>query len=66
MTKLQKFLKALSEKGAKTYYLRHDNGKVSECHRDCCYCSKEMSEQMMVDKWYSITDLVYNKAKIND
>ncbi len=46
--------------------LRHDNGKVSECHRDCCYCSKEVSEQMMVDKWYSITDLVYDKAKIND
>lgn len=46
--------------------LRHDNGKVSECHRDCYYCSKEMSEQMMVDKWYSITDLVYDKAKIND
>ena len=46
--------------------LRYDNGKVSECHRDCYYCSKEMSEQMMVDKWYSITDLVYDKAKIND
>lgn len=46
--------------------LRHDNGKVSECHRDCYYCSKEVSEQMMVDKWYSITDLVYDKAKIND
>lgn len=46
--------------------LRHDNGKVIKCHRDRYYCSKEMSEQMMVDKWYSITDLVYDKAKIND
>lgn len=46
--------------------LRHDNDKVIKCHRDRYYCSKEMSEQMMVDKWYSITDLVYDKAKIND
>lgn len=46
--------------------LRHDNGKVSECNRDSYYCNKEISEQMAVDKWYSITDLVYDKAKIND
>ena len=46
--------------------LRHDNGKVSECNRDSHYCNKEIFEQMAVDKWYSITDLVYDKAKIND
>lgn len=46
--------------------LRHDNGKVSECNRGSYYCNKEMSEQMTVNKWYSIVDLVYDKAKIND
>lgn len=46
--------------------LRHDNGKVSECNRGSYYCNKEISEQMIVNKWYSIVDLVYDKAKIND
>lgn len=46
--------------------LRHDNGKVSECNIGSYYCNKEMSEQMTVNKWYSIVDLVYDKAKIND
>lgn len=43
--------------------LRYDNGKVNECNRDSYYCNKEISEQMAVDKWYSIVDLVYDKAK---
>lgn len=46
--------------------LKYNKGEVSEDDRGRYYCPQPVCDQMIIDHWYSITDLVYDKAKIND
>ncbi len=46
--------------------LKYNKGEVSEDSRGRYYCPQPVCDQMIIDHWYSITDLVYDKAKIND